>query len=261
MLLAFQSLRDDFRIYHRKSWYSFDGLDGSREGVCEGEADFLVLHPDLGMLVLEVKGGRIAFDGRTGAWTSTARDGTVHGIKDPFLQAQRSVKAIAAKAAALSFEGQAMPEFVHGHAVVFPDCDFTAGAGGVSAPRELVIDAGDLARDAAGRLMEIFRLWGVRRAAAPLTRRWVKRLGQHVLAPHFSLGLALGSALGWEEKAPRWAVSCAGGPGWRGTSRRRTTWRRRRPSGTRRRASSSSRPRRSWESGSTRWWWTRRRTS
>jgi DNA helicase IV len=29
----------------------------------------------------------------------------------------------------------------------------------------------------------------------------VKRLGQHVLAPHFSLGLALGSALGWEEKA------------------------------------------------------------
>ncbi|MBK9373814.1 MAG: hypothetical protein IPN03_08825 [Holophagales bacterium] len=31
VLLAFQSLRDDFRIYHRKSWYSFDGPDGSRE--------------------------------------------------------------------------------------------------------------------------------------------------------------------------------------------------------------------------------------
>ncbi|MBK9965403.1 MAG: hypothetical protein IPP07_11090 [Holophagales bacterium] len=63
------------------------------------------------MLVLEVKGGRIAFDGRTGAWTSTARGGTVYGIKDPFKEAQRSVKAIVAKAAALSFEGQAMPEF------------------------------------------------------------------------------------------------------------------------------------------------------
>lgn len=70
----------------------------------------------------------------------------------------------------------------------------------MSAPRELVIDAGDLARDAAGRLMEIFRLWGVRRAAASLTRRWVKRLGQHVLAPNFSLGLEFGSTLGWEEK-------------------------------------------------------------
>ena len=151
--------------------------------------------------MLEVKGGQIAFDGRTGAWTSTARDGTVYGIKDPFLQAQRSVKAFTGKAAALSFEGQPMPEFVHGHAVVFPDCDFATGADGVSAPRELVIDAGDLAQDAAGRLVEIFRLWGARRAAAPLTKKWVKRLGQHVLAPHFSLGLALGSALGWEEKA------------------------------------------------------------
>jgi hypothetical protein len=91
VLLAFQSLRDGFRSYHRKNWYSFDGLDGSREEVREGEADFLVLNPDLGMLVLEVKGGRIAFDGRTGAWTSTARDGTVYGIKDPFLQALRSI--------------------------------------------------------------------------------------------------------------------------------------------------------------------------
>jgi hypothetical protein len=200
-LLAFQSLHDDFRIYHRKSWYSFDGLDGSREGVREGEADFLVLHPDLGMLVLEVKGGRIAFDGRTGEWTSTARDGREHVIKDPFLQAQRSVKAIAAKAAALSVGGQSMPEFVHGHAVVFPDCDFASGGDGVSAPRELVIDAADLARDAGGRLVEIFRLWNVRRASPPLTKKWVKKLGQHVLAPHFSLGLALGSALGWEEKA------------------------------------------------------------
>ena len=197
VLLAFQSLPDDFRIYHRKTWYSFDG----HEGVREGEADFLVLHPELGMLVLEVKGGLIGFDGRTGAWTSTSRNGTVYDIKDPFQQAQKSIKAIVRKAEGLSFEGQAMPDFVHGHAVVFPDCDFAAGADAVSTPRRLVIDAADLARDAEGRLREVFRLWGEGRAAAALTKKWVKRLGQHVLAPHFSLGLALGSALGWEEKA------------------------------------------------------------
>ncbi len=79
-LLALQALPDDYRIYHRKTWYSFDG------GVREGEADLLLLHPELGMLVLEVKGGRVAFDGRAGAWTSTDRGGTVHEIKDPFLQ-------------------------------------------------------------------------------------------------------------------------------------------------------------------------------
>lgn len=84
-LLALQSLPDHYRVYHRKSWYSFDG------GVREGEADLLLLHPELGMLVLEVKGGRVAFDGRAGTWTSTGRDGTVHEIKDPFAQAQRNV--------------------------------------------------------------------------------------------------------------------------------------------------------------------------
>lgn len=80
VLLALQALPDDYRIYHRKTWYSFDG------GVREGEANLLLLHPELGMLVLEVKGGRVAFDGRTGTWTSTDRGGTVHEIKDPFLQ-------------------------------------------------------------------------------------------------------------------------------------------------------------------------------
>lgn len=59
-LLALKSLPDDYRVYHRKTWYSFDG------GVREGEADLLPLHPELGMLVLEVKGGRVAFDGRWG---------------------------------------------------------------------------------------------------------------------------------------------------------------------------------------------------
>ena len=72
VLLALGALPDEYRIYHRKSWYALDG------GAREGEADFLLLHPDLGMLVLEVKGGRIAFDGRTGEWMSTSRDGAVH---------------------------------------------------------------------------------------------------------------------------------------------------------------------------------------
>jgi hypothetical protein len=64
-----------------------------------------------------------------------------------------------------------------------------------------VIDARDLAGDVTARVEALFRAWGKGRPAAPLTKKWVKRLGQQVLAPHFSLTLALGSALGWEEKA------------------------------------------------------------
>ena len=170
----------------------------------EGEADLLLLHPELGMLVLEVKGGRVAFDGRAGTWTSTGRDGTLHEIKDPFAQARRSVKALAAKAAALTVEGQAMPEFVHGHGVVFPDFDYEPGVEPVSAPRELVIDARDLAGDVTGRVEALFRAWGAGRPAAPLTKKWVKRLGQQVLAPHFSHARArLGARVGGEGRRRR----------------------------------------------------------
>ncbi len=191
-LLALHSLPDDYRVYHRKTWYSFDG------GVREGETDLLLLHPELGMLVLQVKGGRVAFDGRAGTWTSTGRDGMVHEIKDPFAQAQRNVKALAAKAAALTVEGQAMPEFVHGHGVVVPACDDAPGADPVRAPRELVIDARDLAGDVTARVEALFRAWGKGRPAAPLTKKWIA--ARSASSRRTSRMLALGSALRWEEK-------------------------------------------------------------
>jgi hypothetical protein len=222
VLLAFQSLRDDFRIYHRKSWYSFDGPDGSREGVCEGEADFLVLHPDLGMLVLEVKGGRIAFDGRTGAWTSTARDGRVYSIKDPFLQAQRSVKAIAAKAAALSFEGQAMPEFARARGRLPRLRLHERGRRGERAAR-----AGD-------------------RRGGPRAGRGGAADGDLPALGRAACGGTSDEEVGEEARAARPGAALLAGAGARVGA------------GV---GGEGGRPRRSWESGSTRWWWTRRRTS
>jgi hypothetical protein len=56
----------------------------------KAEADFLVAHPDRGVLVLEVKGGGIRYDPISGAWTSTDRQGVTHQIKDPFAQVERT---------------------------------------------------------------------------------------------------------------------------------------------------------------------------
>ena len=53
----------------------------------DGEADFLIGHPDLGFLVVEVKGGAIDFDASTARWTSRDRHGETFPIKDPFTQA------------------------------------------------------------------------------------------------------------------------------------------------------------------------------
>ena len=53
----------------------------------DGECDFVVAHEDLGILVLEVKGGEVAYDPGTDQWTSRDRYKVTHRIKSPVNQA------------------------------------------------------------------------------------------------------------------------------------------------------------------------------
>src|SRR4051812_38531990 len=50
----------------------------------EGEADFVVVYPRYGFMVVEVKGGHLDFDPATQRWS---RAGGRHEVKDPFAQA------------------------------------------------------------------------------------------------------------------------------------------------------------------------------
>ena len=75
-----RTLDDRFVVFHSLAWHG-------RGKKPDGEVDFLIAHPDLGMLVLEVKGGGIAYDPVRGKWTSEDRDRIVHEIKDPWNQA------------------------------------------------------------------------------------------------------------------------------------------------------------------------------
>ena len=200
--LALSELPDAWRVYHSKTYYLVPGL--APGPVREGEIDFLLLHPEHGLLVLEVKGGGVSFEGRAARWTSVDRRGQTHEVKDPFRQAQRHEKQLVELLAATPFGAEPVPPFAHGHAVVFPDCEWSAEVHPVSAPPELLIDARGLASGAAAlaeRLAGILASFARGRETRPLGRQWVKRLGQHVLAPRFSLGLTLGAALEWEERA------------------------------------------------------------
>lgn len=80
-------LPEEFEVYYSRPWWGLD-MDGQEK---HGEADFIVAHAELGVLFLEVKGGRIAFDPQQGRWTSTDRNGISHRIKDPVDQATRSL--------------------------------------------------------------------------------------------------------------------------------------------------------------------------
>jgi Nuclease-related domain len=88
--LALRELPDAYRIYHSVSYYV--APEGGRP-LREGEIDFLILHPEQGLLVLEVKGGLIGYDGRQLEWMSCDHSGTTHLIQDPFKQSQQNEKS------------------------------------------------------------------------------------------------------------------------------------------------------------------------
>src|SRR3972149_10616606 len=67
-------------IYHRTS---------EKDRLASGELDFLVAHPSMGVIVIEVKGGGITFDSKSGRWSSMAFDGSVYEIKNPYEQAKK----------------------------------------------------------------------------------------------------------------------------------------------------------------------------
>lgn len=81
----------------------------------DGEADF-VLVTTFGVLVLEVKGGRIAQ--ASGHWTTIDRHGSQHALgKSPFKQAKQAAYRIAKDLAS-----RTGLRFRYGHGVVLPDC-------------------------------------------------------------------------------------------------------------------------------------------
>ena len=72
-------LEDPFVVFYSRPWLG-EKPDGEE---IDGECDFVVAHPDLGFLALEVKGGAVAYDPEMDRWTSRDRFGFLHYIKNP----------------------------------------------------------------------------------------------------------------------------------------------------------------------------------
>ena len=78
---ALQKLPNSFHVLYGVNWY----IKKRNNSWVEGEADFVVISPSVGMVVIEVKGGQIGRDEES--WYSIDRFGEKHLIKDPSLQA------------------------------------------------------------------------------------------------------------------------------------------------------------------------------
>jgi hypothetical protein len=134
-------------VFHSVAWQA---SRAGRQG--DGEADFILLHEQHGLLILEVKGGRVVVE--DGRWFSIDRNDIRHSIKDPFRQATDSKYALLRYLRDIR-SIEIVPQ-VH-HAVVFPDI-FVEGNIGLH-PREIILDGSDLA-DIVPSVDRVLRHWG-----------------------------------------------------------------------------------------------------
>lgn len=185
---AFQSqLANEYVVFHSVAWLARDTRSGARDG----EADFVIAHPTKGLVILEVKGGAIRYDGAAGQWYSGS-----HLIKDPFEQAKGNKYSLLQKLKDLPYWRARRINI--GHAVAFPDVA-VKGALRLDAPREIVMDLTDL-HSLATWLDNLFIYWDAQSGSlSELERAGIEELIR-LLSPSWQLRSPLAAAFQAEER-------------------------------------------------------------
>ncbi len=146
-----EQLDDVYVVFHSVDWVP-GGHGGAPE---QGEADFVVAHPEDGLLVVEAKGGDVRYDPGRRRWSQGGRTG-VHALdEDPFHQARDEMHSLVRILQAQPGWQEWMPSY--GYGVAFPDGTY-AGDAHPGAPARYVIDRDDLPRLGA-RVREIMASW------------------------------------------------------------------------------------------------------
>jgi hypothetical protein len=91
-----EQLDNSYTVIYSAKWLAYVERGRARPG----EADFVIAHPERGMLVMEVKGGGIGRDAAADRWYSVDRHGVRHAISDPVEQAKRNYYGLLDKLAA-----------------------------------------------------------------------------------------------------------------------------------------------------------------
>lgn len=132
-----RTLSDEWVVFH-----SIQRLKDKHGQPRNGESDFIIAHPHLGILVVEVKGGGIRFDEATQHFFSRDKHSADHDIGNPFRQAADN------KGWLIQFLRTA-PDWTRewiiiGYAVAFSDSIFAADWSWQGNTRDIVIDKNDL---------------------------------------------------------------------------------------------------------------------
>ena len=187
-------LSDEYTILHSVPVYRRSSK-GSR--LVDGELDFLLIHPDKGFIVIEVKGGGILRDSFTGQWKSVGADGQEHNIKDPYEQGKEYSFAILGdlkkQNTTLSFN------YPVSHAAWFPDINVKGRDLGISVELSgITLDKNDLGKTATS-IPSLFKTClGDKNNLTPGIMG-VKALCDY-LAPSWEIRISLSSVIKAEQK-------------------------------------------------------------
>lgn len=143
-------LDDTFTVFYSRPWL---GIKPDGEEI-DGECDFVIAHPDLGFLAIEVKGGGISYDPRMDVWTSKNKWGIRVRIKNPVAQARGSKYRILDK---LQLCPGWQPRRIRArHAVIFPDSERPDKDLGADMPLHLFCFYDDFRGDLHGWVLKRF---------------------------------------------------------------------------------------------------------
>jgi hypothetical protein len=182
-----RQLPNEIVVFHSVWWQMRD----TRGGLRDGETDFVIAHPDFGILLVEVKGGHIQYEGQMGQWFSNDAP-----IKDPFKQGREAKYSLLEKLKELAYWQNRWVTV--GYAVAFPDVG-VKGDLRLDAPRELILDASDMTDLSAWVNQALHHLQDRQPEGKPLGTGGVKELTD-LLSPSWNLHSLLSTQIVEEER-------------------------------------------------------------
>ena len=187
---ALAALSDEYVVMHSLPWLRPD-RDLAGRPLREGEADFVIVHPRRGLLVIEVKGGDLTLEDRK--WTRRAAGGQKE-IRDPFEQARRNLHALLDAVEASARPPVRRAEWTYGYGVIFPTHRYDGQLPPGADPR-VVVDARSMA-DLPRRIEGMYQSFG---AARPAITGEQLRAALAVLAPRLQLTRCVGADIALDE--------------------------------------------------------------
>lgn len=196
---VYRALRDglprDYLVFFQVGWI----LRREDEKTKDGETDFVICHPDLGYLCIEVKGGGISFDSSSGDWFSVDRHLQKHSIKNPVNQALKAKYSVRSKLNENQrWRDLLLANVLSGHAVFFPDIGDVSALARPDMPPTLIGCAKHL-QNTKVWIDAVFAYWGNNVSGfVPLGKRGVDVL-REVFARSFVVAPLVSSQLADQE--------------------------------------------------------------